>query len=110
MTTQPTAEIAVAALTGWKSSPAIRQKFGSVVSYLQHLQNPESSAFKIVNNGGEISVVENKNRQLSGADALEIIKSWQNDPAIRSEFPTLNIYRAYIESKVLGKSHIIGQH
>lgn len=104
----PEAENAVKILTTWKGSTTIRQKFGTFNAYLAHMESPESSALKIIDDGGKISVVENKNRHLSPATALDIVKNWQNDPAIRAEFGSLNVYRAYIEAETTGKARIIG--
>lgn len=111
MNTHTIAEIAVTALTGWKRSPAIRAQFGTIDAYLTHLERPEESAFVVLSEkDGHIRIEKNKNRRLSPATASEILAAWQNDPALRSEFPSVNCYRAFIESEVTAKSRIIGRH
>lgn len=92
----------------WKATPAIRNAFGTLDAYQQHMDSPESSHKKIFEKDGKIHVVANNDRKLSGTTALDIINKWKTDAAIRAEFKTFNAYRAFVEASTTGKVQIIG--
>jgi hypothetical protein len=94
-------------IKNYKASPEIQAAF-TLSEYEAYVSNPESSKFKIIDAGGQVSVIENKNRQLSGAQSESIINEWKNDESIRAEFKTFNCFRAYREAELTGKAKIIG--
>lgn len=103
-----TGEEAIAIIKKFNSEPAIKNAFGSLGGYLAYLENPEQHRLKVIDQNGQISVIKNTNRQLGAQAALDIVKAWQTDPAVRAEFPSLNSYRCYVEAAMTGKVHIIG--
>lgn len=105
--TTPTTALEI--IQTWKSTPAIRQAFKTLGNYHAYIENPACSPLKILEYGGKISIVENKDQQISPETALNILQNWKNDPAIRTEFTTLNIYQSYITAVMTGKVRIIGR-
>lgn len=94
-------------IKSYKATPAIQAAF-TLSEYEDHVNNPDSSKLKIIDAGGQVSVIENKNRQLSGTQSESIINEWKNDESIRAEFKTFNCFRAYREAELTGRAKISG--
>lgn len=92
----------------YNGTSAIRQAFPTLGAYIEYRENPQSTPFTVINDNGNISVVDNKNFQLSPDQALVINKNWKNS-AIQAEFGSFPVYLAYMEAQLSGKVNIIGR-
>jgi len=94
----------------YQCNRVLQQKFKSLGNYIAYVEHPESSPFKVITEHGNTKVIANRNVVLSSEDAHTIVSNWENNPDIRAEFSSLNIYRAYVEATLAGKTKIIGSN
>ena len=87
----------------FKHNPKIRTAFGSLGSYLEHVEKPEESPFKIFDKNGRTEVSRNTNRKMSPLTLEDANKTWANNAQIRCEFGSFDIYKAYVEAAATGK-------
>jgi hypothetical protein len=94
---------------GYKHSPAIRAAFGSLGAYMECIEKPEESPYRIFSDNGQTKVTRNTRRRISPITEQELIAAWGNNPQLRCEFPSIDIYRHYVNAQVTGRCKIISK-
>jgi hypothetical protein len=93
---------ALTALLTFQHSPELRAGFGTYGEYLAQLEKPEESPYRVSTEGGRVRVERNHNRRMSMLTEKELEAQWANNAQLRCEFPSLDVYRAFVSAQVRG--------